>query len=394
MTLSSSNETSTILNFMLKQDIISKTDVLDIELAMTKQEVLKYHKNKISLQTLKNGKIRYITRLPDSKNSQITATTESGLYSKLKDFYLVESFTLDSIYKQYKEFRISSNSVKLKTITEDQNIYNRFFVNSSIINTTLNHLTVKDYMNFFYSINTEAISKKSLGAIKSLVKRIYEYANMYLDIDVTCPLNKINFSSFNTKVVDNRNKVFTAHELSILCTYMDKLEHLDSYDYAIMLMCETITRIGEIKALKWSDVKSDYIWISSTIDSENNRLNRTKNKLLCGNRAIPLTERAKSILSKLNHNSEYIFTNKQGNLLTTDTFNRRLKKRCKECDIPYFSSHKIRFGNITRMVENKAPITDIQYYAGHSNISMTMNYVRSTQRPDSTDYKSTIVNTL
>jgi hypothetical protein len=31
--------------------------------------------------------------------------------------------------------------------------------------------------------------------------------------------------------------------------------------------------------------------------------------------------------------------------MTTDSFNRRLKKYCKEAGVPYHSSHKIRFYN-------------------------------------------------
>lgn len=34
-----------------------------------------------------------------------------------------------------------------------------------------------------------------------------------------------------------------------------------------------------------------------------------------------------------------------GSIMTTDSFNRRLKKYCKESCVPYHSSHKIRFYN-------------------------------------------------
>ena len=58
-----------------------------------------------------------------------------------------------------------------------------------------------------------------------------------------------------------------------------------------------------------------------------------------------LTDEALSILKKakeINPNGIYIFE-PNGSLMTTDSFNRRLKKYCREAGVPYYSSHKIDF---------------------------------------------------
>ena len=243
----------------------------------------------------------------------------------------------------------------------------------------------------FFKLSATGFTTKNRGAIKSILTRLYSYANMFHDLNLICPLDKMDFGCFSTIVVDNRNDVFSVDELDKLCEYMDNLQEKDDYDYAIMLLCEMIARIGEIKALKWSNIHEDYIWIANTIDSENNCLNRTKNKQICGNRENPLTERAKKILSQLTHEGEFVFSNKTGNHLTTDTVNRRLEKHCKAIGISYHSSHKIRFANISKLAEQGVSISTIQYWAGHANVEMTYKYIRSVKRPSREEYRSTMV---
>ena len=54
----------------------------------------------------------------------------------------------------------------------------------------------------------------------------------------------------------------------------------------------------------------------------------------------------------------------------------------------------IRFANITRMAEDGIPLTHIQYWAGHSTLRQTEDYVRSVQRPSREEYNSTLLNQM
>ena len=88
-----------------------------------------------------------------------------------------------------------------------------------------------------------------------------------------------------------------------------------------------------------------------------------------------------------------------GKPLSTDRFNRRLKKYCDEIGIPYpfgppvcqmlrmgalrqaprdkvyLSSHKIRFTGASMLFDAGVKITDIQSFLGHSNLAMTQHYI-------------------
>ena len=61
--------------------------------------------------------------------------------------------------------------------------------------------------------------------------------------------------------------------------------------------------------------------------------------------------------------------------MTTDSFNRRLKKYCAEIGIPYLSSHKIRFTGASMLYDAGVKPIDIQPLLGHSTLTMTQHYI-------------------
>ena len=75
----------------------------------------------------------------------------------------------------------------------------------------------------------------------------------------------------------------------------------------------------------------------------------------------------------LHEPSPYLFTC-QGRPLITDTFNKRLKKYTTEIDIPYLSTHKLRFTSASLAKNQGQCEQDIQHNLGHSNIQQTQHY--------------------
>lgn len=110
------------------------------------------------------------------------------------------------------------------------------------------------------------------------------------------------------------------------------------------------------------------------IDTEGNECD-VKKKSKAGHRKLPISEFAWSILNQLPKDGEYILM-KDNKVLNTDSFNARLKKRCKECGVRYLSSHKIRFSNCTTLLENGVDIREVQYAMGHTEQRMTEHYNR------------------
>ncbi|RJW12147.1 recombinase XerD, partial [Lachnospiraceae bacterium AM25-39] len=68
-----------------------------------------------------------------------------------------------------------------------------------------------------------------------------------------------------------------------------------------------------------------------------------------------------------------------GEIMTTDSFNRRLKKYCKEAGVPYHSSHKIRFYNASTAFDGNN-LTTLSYLMGHSETATTLHYLRNVNK--------------
>lgn len=109
--------------------------------------------------------------------------------------------------------------------------------------------------------------------------------------------------------------------------------------------------------------------------------NQMKGGTSRGYRKEYLTDEAIKILEKarkLNPTGEYLFE-PDGKLMSTDRFNRRLKKYCEECGIKYHSSHKIRFYCASTAYDGKN-LTTISKLMGHSDISTTLHYLRNVDK--------------
>lgn len=89
-------------------------------------------------------------------------------------------------------------------------------------------------------------------------------------------------------------------------------------------------------------------------------------------------------MKALNPKGKFLFMY-EGRPLTTDTFNRRLKKYCNEIGITYLPSHKIRFTGASMLYDAGVKPINIQPLPGHSTLTMTEHYIgqRVTERDTS-----------
>lgn len=188
-------------------------------------------------------------------------------------------------------------------------------------------------------------------------------------------LKDINFKQFVFKAEENSIKPYTEEERLRIINHLGN----DFYSLAIKLDFHMVLRIGELKGLKWEDIKGDTIFIRRFVDDQNKIIEDIKGHAQEGKRLMPLTPRAMEILEQVrlqNPDSEYIFIRNRQPLATV-TFNRRLKKCCEELGIEYRSSHKLRFSTASIMYKNGIEDTELQKLLGHTSLNMTHHYLRS-----------------
>lgn len=190
-------------------------------------------------------------------------------------------------------------------------------------------------------------------------------------------LRDINYRQFHYKVENNNTLPFTEIERKKIIDHLSNKD--DLYSLALKLDFHLILRIWELKGLKWTDIRGNYIYVQRFINDENEVIEDIKGHQEEGKRFIPLTDTAKHILDdikQLNSNSEYLFFH-SGKSLATVTFNRRIKKCCEQLGIEYRSSHKIRFSTASIMYKNGVGAPELQKMLAHTTLAMTSHYLRS-----------------
>lgn len=321
-----------------------------------------------------------------SYNPQFIAASKEQLIDKLYNYYFEN--VLKDIYRKWIQHRSETKIVSSKTIEEDIGIWNRFIVDSEISTMQITDIKPKHLMKLFQIwTGNGLITRKDFNNRKSVLNGIFRYAVLNEIISYN-PITSLSCSDLKFKFPTAKKKAYTIEERSILLTYLKTLEP-DPYVLAIMLAFYGIFRIGEIKALEWDDKMGNNIIIRNqlveerslqedmTLSQPHRTLKDPKGNPYYSIRTEILPEEGVNVLKKmkaLNPNGEFLFMH-DGRPLTTDTFNRRLKKYCSEIGITYLSSHKIRFTGASILYDAGVKPIDIQPLLGHSTLTMTEHYI-------------------
>lgn len=367
------------LDFYLFQEIVncgmlSSSKFPEQLFMIKKKKVDSVHTGKIYER--KDG--RFITRVSENgEEKQVSGKSEADLYTKLYDFYFGESnSTLETLYPQWLKWREEQASVSPKTIKENSYLWNAYLKDTPISKVPIRLLKPKDFIKFFREVTKGGeVTRKRFNDMKSVLNGIIYYA-IELEIIEHNYLRDINYKQFRYKAENNNILPFTEEERLKIIAH---LPNDDLYSLALKFDFHMILRIGELKGLKWSDIKGDYIYIQRFINDDNEIIEDIKGHQEEGRRFIPLTATAKQLLERIreiNPNSEFLFVH-DGVPLATVTFNRRLKKCCKELGIEYRSSHKVRFSTASIMYKNGVGAPELQKMLGHTTLAMTTHYLRS-----------------
>ena len=334
-------------------------------------------KEKCDLKKLKvrpdDGRIYLIVN-----RKSISSTSYPGLIDKLfEHFYGIQSYSLEDFFEIWIKWRGEETGTSKKTIKEDRFLWNSLLKNQEIIKIPMKDLKVQDYIDYFRKITkNRQLTRKRFNNLKSILNGMLYLAVEKGIISHNC-LSDINYKQFSFKAENNDVQPFTEEErLKIIASLSTQTD--DFYSLAILLDFHLVLRIGELKGLKWSDIHGDFIRIQRFVNEKNEIVEDIKGHTEAGRRNMPLTPSAKRILEQIRHmnpDSDYILI-RNGQPLSTCTFNRHLKKCCAELGIEYRSSHKLRFSTASIMYKNGVEDTQLQKLLGHTTLSMTRHYLR------------------
>lgn len=163
-------------------------------------------------------------------------------------------------------------------------------------------------------------------------------------------------------------------------------EHFTFRNLGILICLSTGMRIGEICALKWSDIDlvEGVIRVSRSLQriymlrpdgSRYTEIVESTPKTSNSMREIPLSRDLKAIikpLSKIVNTDYYVLTN-EGKPTEPRTYRMYYRALMQELDMPRLKFHGLRHSFATRCIESGCDYKTVSALLGHANISTTLN---------------------
>lgn len=156
--------------------------------------------------------------------------------------------------------------------------------------------------------------------------------------------------------------------------------NINNKNFGILLTIHTGLRIGELCALKWSDINfnAQLLHINKTMirtytKEDGSKLQITSPKTRSSIRTIPLNQWIMQYANLLQgEDDEYVITGKQ---LHNEPNKYRLyyNQILKDLNLPHLKFHALRHTFATRCIECGCDYKSLSELLGHSNVSITMN---------------------
>jgi integrase len=408
------------LNFAISQGIISLEGVrIQCEI-MKRKEILKQHPYDIweNLETgyaytylpdkTKSSSRKQIKRKGDEKKSARTRIEDAII-----EFYSnntttsqrdVKDITLRDLYSEWIEYK-SKHTKSSSYICRISNDWFRFYDGDPISDVKIVNMTQLYIDEWIHStIKKNNLTKKQYYNMSIILRQGLDYAvlNQYIDNN-PCNQIKIQAKMFRREIKGkDSSEVFFEQDKEKLIKYCyDQFKKNNAYTLpmAIALNFYLGLRVGELVALKETDINGDYIHIqrmqvSTFKQSQADSLKYSRSgieiedrtKSVAGDRYIYLVPSAKKIIDlvmkanvkKGNCFDDFLFV-KNGMVFSEVALISLLYRYCERIKIDKKSSHKIRKTFISKLLDGNLNINEVRKIAGHENEKTTLrNYCFNT----------------
>lgn len=312
-------------------------------------------------------------RLSQAKNLNMTSTTEFA--KSVKEQSVITFYDISIQWLNMK-----APTIKLSSYTRYSNLL-KTYLYPKYKDTLIGDISPESVNSYIHILLTDAkknktgLSPKTVQCIISLLKSILDYAY------------RMNYvSSIATSYISIKQEQKPMHILSttdqnLLTTYIYK--HPTPTNIGILLCLYTGMRIGEICALKWSDIlwNEHCVVIEKTLQRlQNNDTTSSKTSIIitapkssCSIRKVPLPDELYDMLYKYKQNDETFILTGTISYIEPRTMQNRYKSILKQCNIQDINFHSLRHTFATRCVELGFDVKSLSEILGHANVNITLN---------------------
>lgn len=372
------------IEYALNRGIINEDDVLKLVNEMKRSEILKDHP--FEIWEGKDG--RWRTYLPNNEGGRklVAKSSKGTLEDTIINYYndqldKPKTYTFEQLY--YAWLDRHRLSVKKQTIERIEVDFKKFYTNAFFLNQDVTKLKVYeleywlekqivDYnmtkRNFY---NMQTILKNTLkfgGKIKLLSKDIWD------EFDINIHRADSNDSDHKS---ERGPQIFNNEERPLVVEQAWK-DYYSNPSYIVPLMillCNQLgLRNGELCALKPGDILNESIKIrrqeEKFHDSNGNLIRMAiedSTKTPAAHRTIPLSEKAKEVLSYVSRDGKFLFE-MNGERITTCSTDAYIRRLCKKINIEPRSMHKIRKTYISKLFEIGLHPEKIREISGHDDL--------------------------
>ena len=264
---------------------------------------------------------------------------------------------------------------------EDQRTYQKYSTYSLYYNLCTNHIIPSIGEYDIDSLDEEVIqdfilAKLDHGSLKDGSGLSMKYVK-----DILCVVNLTINKDIEIRLPYAPDKSIEIFEKEDQITLINHLQsNINSRNFGILLCIHTGMRIGELCALKWSDinlenktVKIDKNMIRTYTKIDGSVLRITPPKSRSSNRIIPLNSSIMYYANLLQQDDgRYVLTGSK-KYTEPNKFRLYYNQILKNLGIPHHKFHTLRHTFATRCIECGCDYKSLSQLLGHSNVAITMN---------------------
>lgn len=316
--------------------------------------------------------------------AKIRGKTKQVIVNKVYDYLILhdkKSLTLQQAFNLWFEEKKQDIALKPTTLEHYQNDF-RIIEHLDLMQLPVSQITAQDIYKAYQTMTgNRYMLRKQFGNIKTVLSGVFDWCIVQGCVDNNpvkqAPIRGLKFKPQKIK------EVYTTEERKTLCDALCASENV--LDKALLLQFNTGCRMGEIRALRWSDVdfSTKKICIHRQLTGDGTRLSyedNTKSGLDQGNRVLPMSQQAYEMLWELYEKSDkdlqaFVFLIDGEPIPNYSRINWRLRSWCKKLGIPYRSNHRIRATIATEAAKSDMDAVTMTSIFGWADIQTARSYI-------------------